>query len=349
MGDELLLVGSVPLSGSEEVLQTCGQALGDFVPCLPDGETGDRKNWIDFLALRVYDGHVGIETVRQPRSGRFSDRKSFWSFRVKPGVTELAFDDMGYAAETIASYGIFKKLRADGKVAPGTRLQVGLPMPGSGVDNYFREPADWAIVRPAYEEGLRGEIDRMLEVIPAEDLTVQWDVCAELLDIYGTIPWAPDLAVEEKILRHVAPMDTLSDRIPEGVSVGYHLCYGTLGGWPMVAMEDLSLCVRLANEAVARTSHRVDFVHMPVIPDVSDSYFKPLEDLDIGDTRIYLGLIHHTDGLAAFRERTRQAKQYLPDFGVASVCGYGRLDATEMAGVLDLHREAAELVRAGEV
>jgi hypothetical protein len=348
MGDELLLVGSVPLSGPEEVFQTCGHALGDLVPCLPDGETGDRKNWIDFLALRVFDGHPDIETIQRPRSGHFSDRKSFWSFRVRPGRGDLHIDDMGYAEETIASYQGYRQQRASGAIAPGMRLQVGLPMPGSGVDNYFRDPADWDVVRPAYEDGLRREIARMLDHIPAADLAIQWDVCVELLDIFGAIPWAPDLPLEDKILRHVAPMDTMSRGLPEEILLGYHFCYGTLGGWPMVEMQDLALCVRLANEAVARSGRRVDFVHMPVIPDCDAEYFRPLLDLTIDPTRVYLGVIHHTDGIEGFRQRIEQARAYLPQFGVASVCGYGRLDAADIPGVLELHRACAELIR-GEV
>ena len=38
------------------------------------------------------------------------------------------------------------------------------------------------------------------------------------------------------------------ETIPEDVLIGYHLCYGTWGGWPMTEVDDLSLCVRLSNE-----------------------------------------------------------------------------------------------------
>jgi hypothetical protein len=139
----------------------------------------------------------------------------------------------------------------------------------------------------------------------------------------------------------------MSRDLPDELLLGYHFCYGTLGGWPMVDMRDLALCVRLANEAVSRSGHRVDFVHMPVTPDCDAAYFKPLLDLTIDATRVYLGLIHHTDGIEGFRERTEQARAYLPEFGVASVCGYGRLDAADIPGVLELHRACAELIRSG--
>lgn len=349
MSNELLLVGSVPLDGPREVLDACGQALGDAVPCLPDGETGERRNWIDFLALRVYSQHPDIETVQRPRSGHFSDRKSFWSFRVRDGVKALKFPEMGYAEQSVASYQVFKALRAEGKIARGVRFQVGLPLTGSGVDNYFRDPEDWKLVRPAYQAAMQAEIERMLRDIPADDLALQWDVCVELLDIYGAIPWAPDLPIEDKILRHAAPMDIVSRNIPGEVLLGFHFCYGTLGGWPMVEMRDLGLCVRLANEAVARSARRVDFLHMPVLPDPPDEYFQPLQKLSVSDARIYLGVIHHIDGPDGFRRRVQQARPYLASFGVASVCGYGRLGPETIPAVLRLHRECAELVRTGQV
>jgi hypothetical protein len=342
MGNELLLVGSVPLDTPQHVLELCGRTLGDRVGCLPDGETGDRRNWIDFLALQVYADHPQLEVVNRPQGGRFSDRKSFWAFKAKPGVRELSFDDMGYARESIASYETFKRLRSEGTIAPDVRFQVGLPLTGSGVDNFFRDTADWELVRPAYEAGMRREIDRMLEHIPADDLAIQWDVCVELLDIFGAIPWAPDLSEEEKILRHVDPMDRVSVDIDEDVMLGFHFCYGTLGGWPMVDMKDLSLAVRLANEAVARSGRRVDFLHMPVIPGADDDHFRPLRDLDVGSSRVFLGVIHHSDGVEGFRERVQLARRHLSEFGVASVCGYGRLEPEVIPEVLALHRECAD-------
>ena len=40
MGNDLLLVGSVPLDSVEEVMRTFGGALGRYLPAVPDGEVG---------------------------------------------------------------------------------------------------------------------------------------------------------------------------------------------------------------------------------------------------------------------------------------------------------------------
>jgi hypothetical protein len=45
------------------------------------------------------------------------------------------------------------------------------------------------------------------------------------------------------------------------VPAGYHWSYGSWGGWPMTAMEDLALCVGLSNETVANAGRRIDYVH----------------------------------------------------------------------------------------
>ena len=43
------LVGSVPLNNSDEVFELVGTTLKEFCGRYPDGETGERKNWIDYL------------------------------------------------------------------------------------------------------------------------------------------------------------------------------------------------------------------------------------------------------------------------------------------------------------
>jgi hypothetical protein len=112
----------------------------------------------------------------------------------------------------------------------------------------------------------------------------------------------------------------------------------------MTAMADLRLCVDLSNDTVPRAGRRVDYVHMPVPVDPGPEFFAPLADLDIGDTKVYLGLVHHEDGIEGARRRIALAGEVLPEFGIAAVCGYGREDPAAVGDVLALHRAcAAEL------
>ena len=68
----------------------------------------------------------------------------------------------------------------------------------------------------------------------------------------------------------------LSDGIPEEVRFGYHVCRGTA---PTVSTDDLAWVVRITNELVKNSPHRVDFLHLPATIDAGRSLFAPLRDL----------------------------------------------------------------------
>jgi hypothetical protein len=157
----------------------------------------------------------------------------------------------------------------------------------------------------------------------------------------------PRQTFEQKYARHTSQFDAMWKAVPEETLLGYHWCYGTWGGWPMTEMQDLDLCVRLSNEAVRRTQRRVDYVHMPVIKQPDDAFFAPLDGLDIGETKVYLGLVHEDEqGVEPFRGRLRGARAHLREFGIGGVCGYGRIDPADLPLVLRMHTDCAvELAR----
>ena len=126
---------------------------------------------------------------------------------------------------------------------------------------------DWNFGGPTTGPACTAHNDRMREValalteIPADDLVVQWDVAWEFVDMAigakRLFAFHPELTAEEKFQRYAAQLDDLWQDVPDEALLGYHWCYGTWGGWPMVAMDDLSLCVRLSNEAARRTGRRL--------------------------------------------------------------------------------------------
>ena len=124
--------------------------------------------------------------------------------------------------------------------------------------------------------------------------------------------------------------------------LGYHFCFGTLGGWPRFAPADLSATVELANAVNVASGRRVDWIHIPVLDGVGESFFAPLKDLRPRDARVYLGLVHHMEG---FEARLAAARKYLPEFGVAAYCGFGRLPPDQIPSVLDEHLEAIKAAR----
>lgn len=101
----------------------------------------------------------------------------------------------------------------------------------------------------------------------------------------------------------------------------------------------------MANAAVARSGRRVDWVHMPVPRDrTDDRYFEPLHDLDVGDTRVYLGLVHFSDGFDGTKTRLEAARRHLGEFGVATECGFGRRSPETTLELLELHRQIVSML-----
>ena len=336
----VLLVGSVPFETVDDVLETCSASLGARAFALPDGEIGHRRNWVQALPHLTYSKNPDLDPIRVVPPDRVKSPESHdpelmkatrSTYRLKPGVTETALD-LPYAREAVASYGIYRRLREEGRVEPGIPFQVSLPCTIDATVGFFPDPADHPVAIRAYEKAIRTDIAKILERIPADDLVIQWDYCSEVLDIMGARgnyldgrSGVDDLATEERIRRYtsrdyLAPM---TETIPETVPMGYHLCYGTWGGWPMAEVEDLSLCVRLANTLSANTPRRVDFFHLPSMRDADEDFFRPLRDLKAGEARIFLG-IELADGVEAMMRRADAAKEFLPDFGLAHYCGYGR-------------------------
>ncbi len=364
MHGDVLLVGSMPYDDVEQVFRAAGPALGGHAACLPDGEVGVRTNWVGALPVLVFGSHPaleetvappGHELVQPPRDDParppMEELPPFWAFRVKPGA-EIRFDDLHYGRFAKESYEIFRRLRDEGVIEQGVRFQVCLPAPNSAIYGFFDDPSQWPALCRAYQEGIDREIERMLETIPAGDLVIQYDLALELVDLAmgerNFFAFWPRRTLEEKIESHAEQIERMWQAVPEETLLGYHWCYGTWGGWPMTAMDDLALCVRMSNEGVRRTGRRLDYVHMPVVRKPGERFFAPLDDLDIGDTRVFLGIVHHTGGIDEFRRRMELARRHLPDFGIAGVCGYGRVPPEELPDVLRAHTDcAAELARSG--
>lgn len=348
MSDELLLVGSVPLDTVEDVFRSFGAGLGRFLRAIPDGEVGPRRHWISRVHYQVFAGHPDLEILRRPRPDDGVERlhphdaSDGWQFKVRDGVAQVRFGDpgwrLGYARDAVNSYFVFRTLRETGVLAEHLRFQVSMPMVNSVLPpRIFPVPGDLDRIRPGYEAALRAELETIVEKIPGEDLAIQWDCATELQDAYGAIPEFP---AEGAIERNVGQVRNLSPHIPEDVWLGYHLCFGTLGGWPRFQPDDLGGAVAMANAFVAASGRRVDWIHLPVLDRSDDAFLAPLADLRAEGARVYLGVIHNME---RFPDRVAAARKYLADFGVAAYCGFGRVAPSELPGVLEDHLKAIEL------
>lgn len=345
MSQDALLVGSIPLETAEQVFRTFGKPLGAALKTLPDGEVGPRRRWISRVHQQVLNGHPDIETTRWPARENgveklFPDNAGdSFLFKVKPGVDKVRFGDrgwrVGYARDAINSYFVFKTLREKGELPKHLRFQVSLASVNSILPpRMFPDMKDALKVRPGMMEAMNAEVDTIVRHIPNEDLAIQWDCTTEIQDAYRSLP---DLTTEGPIERNMAQFRELCSHIPEKVQLGYHFCFGTLGGWPRFSPSDLGAAVDLTNATIEASGRKVDWVHLPVLPGVKEEFFAPLKNLKPRGARVYLGVVHN---MAGFKERIALARKYLPEFGVAGYCGFGRVPPAEMPAVLNEHLEA---------
>lgn len=308
-GSNVLLVGSVPLDSAEEVFKACADGLGSHLKMFPDGEVGARKSWIQCQAIFVFDRHPSIECIKRPHSPDMLSREynDNWTFRLKPGVDKLDFDDLRYADWAADSYQMFHELRQQGLVPADARFQVSLPTPLGGCAAFFDQPRDREIVYRAYETAMLREVSRLCRQIPHDDLALQWDVCVEVLEIAAGLP---QLLPEDPWTRAGTQFGRIAADIAPPAMLGFHFCYGDLAHHHLVEPADLSVSVRMANLAISSVKRRIDWVHMPVPVNRSDdAYFAPLRDLKSVDTKVFLGLIHLHDGVEGSLKRVEVARR----------------------------------------
>ncbi len=344
---DLLLVGSLPTDSTDAALRNGAELFGDLVFALPDGETGARAAWVGFERERLVRPHPDVETVQATESPTGIPRHAYETpvFRIRPGVSELHWDTWPRIDDAIDSYRRFRELRDQGVIPAGVRFQVGLPFPASALNGFKADFAgDYPVANRGFEELVARELERLTTEIAPSDLAIQWDVCYEVLDIEGVLAWTADGAWE----RFTEPVRRLTRLIADEVLVGYHFCYGTFPEWPMYEARDMSLIVRMANFAVANSARPVDWLHLAgprYLRSEDESFFSPLAELEPGDARVFLGIVLPVDGIPGLRRRHRTASRYLPDFGVAMYCGFGRQPGADGMETMREHRRAALAAR----
>jgi hypothetical protein len=352
MSREVLFLGSMGLNDAEEVFLSVARFLGDRVRRIPDGETGNaRSYWIQCQTPFFMD-HPLLEMVEpdpeQPGSYRHAHVPSAGLYsptmakayrgqaRLRPGVSaaDLRFDNFGYADWAIESYAVFKRLTEAGALPDGIRFQVSIPT--TQVLLMARIfPADRDKIGPAYKAAIYREAERMAAAIPAEELAIQWD-CTEP-------PRYEDAGAEERD-QIIGRMTEFSRHVPEGVELGYHLCYGD---WEHKHPRDpvnAGAMVEMANALAQRVQRPIDWLHMPVPRDrADDAYFAPLADLKLQPrTKLFLGLVHYTDGVEGTRKRMQAADRFVTDYGIATECGLGRRVGQDILELLRIHQHVAD-------
>lgn len=340
--DRLHFVGSIPLESSEAVLRSVSREVGAYLRRVPDGETGERSKWIRVQqAMLMRHPAMEVDPTQAPLPVRQSDGtvlRHIDLVRLKPGVDPVTVTfDTGYGRFALESYATFVRLRGERAVPPHVRFQVTLATPmATGL--MYVSPVGRDRYLQAYERSLLEDLDRILAAIPPRDLSIQFDVCQEVLMFEDYFPVRqPDYKPQI-----FGQLTRLSRAVPENVELGFHLCYGSPGDQPLVRLRDAAVLVDLMNGIAAEVPRRVDFIHIPAPKEADAAFFAPLRDWRAPkQTRLYVGLLQEGDD-AGNLTRIAAARTAVSDFGVAAECGFGRRDPSHVPAILATHRAAAE-------
>ncbi len=329
------LVGSVPLADAETAMRAVAATLGRALVTMPDGETGARKDWIAWQ-YGVLAATPGLAPI--PVGDRGYLRRQL--VRLAGNRTAPTVDPLGYAPAAIASYEIFERLVRDQVIPAHVRFQVSLPTPLAPLTVFVAEP-DRAVVEPAYEARLVAELAEIVAAIPHDRLAIQWDIAVEVGLLEGAWPaHFTDLraGIRDRLARLFAA-------VPGDVQLGAHLCYGDFGHRHFTNPSDPTTLVELAG-MLATLGHPLAWLHVPIpIGWTTPDPFRALAGLAATAPAIYLGVIHLADGIAGARARMALAGEYLPRFGIATECGWGRRPPETIPALLELHAEALAAVR----
>jgi hypothetical protein len=333
------LVGSVPLADSETVFRTTAEILGDRIKRMPDGETGPRGDWVQWLAHLVRD-HPQFELPGGRIDYAAQGQRAY--YRVKPGIDPAAvsFGALGYAAHARESYALFARLKAAGVIHAGARMLVAMPTPLAFLQVLIAAEQRAALER-AYWQRAMDEVAAIVAAVPARELAIQWDTVFEVLILEGV----RKSAIDDSRAGLIDRLRRLGAAVPDEAELGYHFCYGDMSHRHSLEPRDTGVMVDLANDLAHALPRRLDFLHMPVPRGRDDdAYFAPLSRLALPPaTELYLGLVHHTDGIDGTRRRVAAASRVRADFGIGTECGFGRRPPETIRRLLEIHAEVARL------
>jgi len=337
------LVGSVPLASAHDVFATVSAALGPRLKRIPDGETGERSDWITWLEPAFADNPAlekSDELFRIHSTGTARIR-----YRLKPGkiARDVTFANLFYADIAKQSFAEFAALKQAGKIAADVRFQIDL-VPAHSVIWLFLQDDLHQPLDPIFNDALKREIDKIAAALPHDQIAIQFDVASAVFArLQRNEPNAYGQNRDEMLAKFAAIIADLAERVPADIELMFHFCYGDSNHKHVIEPVDMGDMVDVANRLSADIKRPIALIHMPVPRDrCDDAYFAPLAGLRLKpETELCLGLVHYTDGVAGTRQRLAAAERHVQRFSVATECGFGRRDPATIPELLRIHAEIA--------
>ena len=327
-----------------EVFEKVSAAFGPRIARIPDGEVGERIDWVTHLESLFRDNPAfePSDEVFGVHAGAAKRRR----YRLKAGKAPLdvTFGNLGYADNARASYAEFARLRDAGKIPPARAFRSisCRPIPCSGCSWWrSQQPA----LDPVYNAAVVRELDAITAAIPHGDLAIQFDIASAVFArLERGEPTVYGRTKEEMLERFGSIVAALADRVPAGVELLFHFCYGDANHRHAVEPTDMGDMVDMANRLDQKITRSIELIHMPVPRDRSDAaYFAPLRRLDAragNRTGARSRPLHRR--LEGTRRRMDTARQFVSDYTVATECGFGRRAPETIPSLLRLHLDAAD-------
>lgn len=329
------LVGSLPGSSTEDAMSEAMRRLGPLLTRLPDGETGDRRNWIIHI-IESLRSHPDLEVVKR---GDWSDYDKTPRLRIRKGHRLYgAALDFGHVATTEEAFPVLERLAAEHD-RPDLSYQVGVPGDLDMAVFTLGMPAALRH-RGAFTEATVSEM-RRAHAVTGDRGVFQIEIPVELV-MLGRLP-GPARPAAARVLG--GQIGALAAGAPEGSRLGIHLCLGDMNHKAFGQLGDAGPLVDLAN-AIGRAwppGRTLEFVHAPLAaadqpPSTDPAFYEPLRRLALPDgCRFVAGYAHEDQPMADQRRiRTMVEAQLEAPADVSTPCGLGR--RSEPAGYAALDR-----------
>ena len=344
MSRNLHLVGSVPLPDARDVFTAVSRELGPYLKRIPDGETGERLDWITWLEP-IFANHPAFEPSGETFQLHGALQRRDRRYRLKAGVTPDAveFDNILYGDIAIRSYRVFAELKRQGIVPAHCKFQIDLVPAHSAIWLYVQEDLQRAIDTPFNDAVLR-EIDKIANAIPHDQIAIQFDVASAVFARLERAQGSPYGDTKDEMQETFTQIVLrLANHVPPDIDLLFHFCYGDAGHKHVIEPTDMGDMVEFANRLSRQVKRTIQLIHMPVPRDRTDAaYFAPLARLKLQpETELCLGLIHYTDGVDGTMRRLGIARNFRSDFSLATECGFGRRDPGTLSELLRIHAQVA--------
>ncbi len=301
--------------------------------------------------IRCLAAHPELEVVQRPAPDEDGVERQFprnagdaWWFKVKDGVKQVRFGDpgwrLGFARDAINSYYVFSVMKEKGVLPPHLRFQVSIPQVNSVLPPRIFPNPERSRTHPARLRGGNAGGDRQDR---REDSAAGTGDSVGLRNRNaGCVRELSRSCRSRERSSATSPRSAICrPHIPADVALGYHFCFGTLGGWPRFQPDDLGQAVKLANAFVAASGRRVDWIHIPVLDRSDDAFFAPLKDLDPqGRARLPR---RHSQYAAVRVSELRPHANICPNSDLGPIAGSAVCRFPNFQDILDDHIKAVAL------